>query len=946
MLFVDEGTKNDLHDEGEYPLAAADVKVTLVGPTLLMRNEAETDSTGAFAFGELRQGSYQLMLSSPDAAVMDDFGYGGEASYTIAVGVGADGGATRNLPFDITHQRVNFTVNLRSGEDMGDALPGAMVTVFSDAAGQTQLATKATDADGMASIRFARADRIANTVYAAIAAPAAGDYDADGGKQPVTWDSQHRMTDAANAGDIVNLKAEINFGAATVETDFGGGVALGGWAISVTKPDSAGDPAAVEDGPEALDAMGMASFSEVVDTADLPVTYTVKMAGNQTAKDAKGNELDGGEKYEADSLMHAHDGLSLPAAVEMGMMEVTYITQTLKVYVHHERDQVMGFTGNILGGDERASGRIDVEIRHLDANGRSRAFASSPASARVRKSESKGVVTFSNVPAAANVVVNADEVQDSTVTLLDPDELAAYEDVADNGITGGAFGANGGYHHTVELCPLQATDPSGQDHGECATFAYVNTYAVHGQVWKNAVYADPANDGFKTYSLLQVPGTSVAMEPVDGKNLAGDPESFTAAAKDSRQDRTIDDRKEFDWDRMAAGVYTVAVTPGWVAQRGGPGTATADLASHINPLAGDLRIDVTPATGFVYGRVTDGDGFAVADVTVAVNGRTATSDASGRYAVEGFLAQTRRIGTTTHRNKTFVQTNTAGHNPSTQVVDFAANTPRKHNITLVGATKTASVSGTVRSSGTGLPLKGVRIMVNGEDPVNAPNAIVGLKTDDNGLYTATVAAVGAGQTVTVTASMARMSFTPSSHEVSAVEGSAISGIDFTGFNHATVSGRVSTAGRPMDGVLVSATPAGGGAAADTATTGVTGTYSLSVAFGQYDVRATKAGFNFEPARRRVNVGPGEAKSVDDFAAVVVPSSVATLSDLMLSNDVSLNPTFMDTTTAYTASAPNAAAQITVTATPTDPGAKVEITPTDADLAAGGHGRLPSQRVTT
>ena len=183
--------------------------------------------------------------------------------------------------------------------------------------------------------------------------------------------------------------------------------------------------------------------------------------------------------------------------------------------------------------------------------------------------------------------------------------------------------------------------------------------------------------------------------------------------------------------------------------------------------------------------------------------------------------------------------------------------------------------------------------------------------------------------------MARMSFTPSSHAVSAVEGSAISGIDFTGFNHATVSGRVSTAGRPMDGVLVSATPAGGGAAADTATTGVTGTYSLSLAFGQYDVRATKAGFTFNPATQRVNVGPGESKSAEDFAAVVVPSSVATLSDLMLSNDVSLNPTFMDTTTAYTASAPNAAAQITVTATPTDPGATVLITPADANLAASG-----------
>ncbi len=130
MLFVDEGTKNDLHDEGEYPLAAEDVKVMLVGPTLLMRDSIETNADGMFTFGELRQGSYQLMLSLPDAAVMDDFGYGGEASYTIAVGVGADGGATQNLPFDITHQTVNFTVNLRSGEDMGDALPGAMITAL------------------------------------------------------------------------------------------------------------------------------------------------------------------------------------------------------------------------------------------------------------------------------------------------------------------------------------------------------------------------------------------------------------------------------------------------------------------------------------------------------------------------------------------------------------------------------------------------------------------------------------------------------------------------------------------------------------------------------------------------------------------------------------------------------------------------------------------------
>ena len=465
------------------------------------------------------------------------------------------------------------------------------------------------------------------------------------------------------------------------------------------------------------------------------------------------------------------------------------------------------------------------------------------------------------MPAAANVVVNADEVQDSTVTLLDPDELAAYEDVADNGITGGAFGTNGGYHHTVELCPLQATDPSGQDHGECATFAYVNTYAVHGQVWKNAAYPDPATDGFKIETLLGVGGTSVALDPVDGKNIAGDPESFTAAAKDNSR-TPLDETKQFSWGRMAAGVYKVTATSGWIAQRGAPDAATNDLAAHITPLAGDLQIDVTPTTGFVYGRVTDSDGFAVADVTVHVNGKTATSDSYGRYVVEFFSAQTRRIGRTTHRNKIFVETDVAGHNATRQIIDFAANTTMEHNFTVVGATKTASISGTVRSSGTGLPLKGVTIKVNGANPLGGA-----LKTGDEGEYTATVAAVPAGTTVKVTASMARMSFTPASHEVSAVEGSSISGIDFTGFNHATISGRVvADGGGPLGDVKVKATPAAGGAAVDSATTGVTGTYSLSVPFGSFDVEAAKTGYTFAPTGQRVNVGPGESKSIEDFQA--------------------------------------------------------------------------------
>ena len=859
------------------------------------------------------------MLSSPDAAVMDDFAYGGDASYAMEVGVGADGGGTQNLPFDITHQTVNFTVNLRSGEEMGDALPGAMVTLSSDAAGLTQIGTEMTDADGMASIRFARAGRTGNTVHAAIAAPE-GDYDADGDRQAVTWESQYRMTDAANDGDIVNLKAEINFGGATVaRPDWGengsGGKALGGWAVSVTKPDSAGDPAAVEDGPEALDAMGMASFSEVVDPADLPVTYTVAVAGNQA------NTLDGGESYEATELTHMHNGLSLPAAVDMGMMEVTYTTQTLKVYTYHERDQVHGYTGNVLGGDARASGMLDVNIRHLDANGRSRAF---PASARIGKSDANGVVTFTRVPAAANVIVNADENADAgNIMLLRPDELAAYEDRVENGIMVGAFGANGGYNHTVELCPLMRVDPTGQDHGECASFAFVSTYAVHGQAWKNAVYPARSGDGFTTYTLRAVPGTRVTMTPVDGKNIAGESESFTAAARDNTR-TAINETKQFNWGQKAAGAYTVGFPAGWVAQRGTPDAATDDLAGHINPLAGDLQIDVTPTTGFVYGRVTDENGFAVADVAVSVNGVSATSDAFGRYHAEGFPSETRRIGRTTHSNKTFVETSQAGHDDTREIVDFAANTPMEVNVTIEGEAATATVQGTVTSGGT--PVEGVAIHVNGVDRA-------AFTTDDDGEYSVAVP-VG---TITITARKAGMSFQPAMHEITVpTKDVVLSGWNFAGFEHGTISGRVSTAGGPMAGVKVTATPVDGGAAADSATTGVTGTYSLSVAFGPYDVAANMAGVDFEPATQRVNVGPGESKSIEDFAAVIPPSDDATLSALSLSDGVDLDPDFADSVTTYTANAVHAVEQVTVTATANDADAEVEITPADADDATAGH----------
>ncbi|MYD15327.1 MAG: hypothetical protein F4X00_17180, partial [Gemmatimonadetes bacterium] len=942
-LFVDEGTKNDMMDEGEMMFPTPQIlgmvaqlglplqlPITLAGPGVLDVQSGTPMADGSVVFANLRAGSYQVVVSdiSADvlallppalATVLQDYSYGGPATgYPLAIAVGQE--ATQYAPVDITHQTVNFSVNLKSGEMMGAALPGATVSFFSDMAGATKIGDAMTDTDGMASLRFSRSMATGNMVYASVAAPE-GDYHTSGMMQAAMWDAKYPMSMASNDEDILNLKADFSFSGATITTDFGGGEALGGWAISVTKPDSAGDPAVIDGAPEKLGTDGSAKYSEVVDAGDLPVTYTVKVAADQA------NSMDGGEKYSAgDGLMHTHNGLSLPATMDAGMLEVMYTTQTLKVYVHNERDQVMGFTGNVLGGDVRMSGVLDIGIRYIErSSGRSRAF---PATDKVKSSNKDGVYTFSNVPANAQVIVQADVITGNNVKLLGEDELDAYTDNADNGRMGGAFGDEGGYNHTVELCPLMSGDGQ-QRHGECGSFAFVNTYVVFGQVWEYTIATDGGAGGFKAQAKTNVPGVTVAMTPVDGENLAGKAESFTTATTDEKpKGGTDDERVHFNWGQKAAGEYKLSVPSGWKERVGAPGEAVA-FNGELSPLGADLQIDVSPTTGYVYGIVTDSDGFRVEGATVTANGASDTTDPFGRYRIRGFSGAT----VNKVKNQVAITVDKAGYEQGKATVAFAANAPHQEDIKLGGVAKTATIGGTVRSGGD--PVDGVTITAIVEDDTTTT------KTKDGGLYTATVP-VG---DVVITPSKAGMSFFPESHEITTTDGSAISGLDFTGYAHGTITGRVlTTSGGPMSGVKVTATPAGGGEVADSSRTDVRGVYSLSVPFGRYMVAAESDGthtFATEDgdASVTVNVASGATESVDDFEATVIPrtpSSDATLSDLSLSAGT-LDPAFADSTMMYTAMVTNDVAQVTVTAmAASDYAAGVDIMPMDADTVMAGH----------
>ncbi len=843
FAFLDESAKNDEFDEGEGVLAHAGIPVVLVGPTVANRELGMTDAEGRFSFEGLRAGRYELAVPVDAAVAADlaanDVAYGGGLSYPIELGV--DEEASVAIPFDITHTTVSFTVSLRHGDDVGEAVPGATVSLYADAAGESRIGSGDTGDDGSAaSIRVARAGVANHTVHAAVSADG---YHVAAGMTEVTWDAGAFAVAAGNDNDVVNLAVNVMVSGATVDRgEYGGGDALANWAIGVT---SGG--AAVAGAPTALDADGSAVFETTVAADDLPASFAFAVAADQD------DGLDGGESYEGTAVEHAHTGLALARRVDAGAMEVRYTTQKLMVYVHNELDQVHGYTGNLLGGDVRDDGKVTIGIRHIDGTGRSRPVEGA------KTSSADGVWTFSNLSADLNVIVQATVNADAGVRLLGVDELAAYTGREVNGIEGGAFGANGGSSHTVSLCPLRATAPAGQDHGECSTFAYVTTHTVSGLVWKRNVEKDPASDGFVMSDPAFVPGLTVSLSPVEGKNLADDGRSETTEEKDNAQTADIDETHEFSWSGVAAGAYTFHVPDGWRANKGGKNAGDADGAmspgGDLDPLKADLAIDVTPATGLVYGRVTDSDGFAAPNVTVEANGRSTTSDALGRYIIDGIGPESRKVGDDDLTNRIFVETNHSGNVRTLDHAAFKANTPMLVNVSLSGVGLTASVSGTVRASTTNAPVAGVEIRIDGGEPQGGK-----LLTGADGTYTAIFEAKDPGQSVSVSASKAGMSFVPGTVLAPAHPGSAATGFDFTGFPHATISGTVvAPAGGPMEDVVVTATSTTDGSMAYSDTTGVTGTYSISVPFGAYTMSAATAdpAISFDlPSRGTANVAPG------------------------------------------------------------------------------------------
>ena len=807
-LFVDEATKNDMMDEGEmaFPtphmlemVAAAGLPlalpISLEGPGVGEMNPGTPMPDGSVVFGNLRAGTYQVSISdisaetlaglaavAPElAAALADYAYGGPPVSSIDVGVGAQ--EMHYGPVDITHQTVNFSVWLKDGDETGDALPGATVSLYADMDGEMKLGSGMTDDMGVTAIRIERAPTTGNMAYAGIEAPE-GDYwvDPDADMQAVMWNPQYPMMPEVetNTADVVNLKAEVSFAGATVTTAMGGGDALAGWAIDVTMMDEDGEMVAVEGAPDMLDDDGMGMLMVMAESAaDLPMTYYVNFDEDQEGEDADGNELDGGESYETvDAAMYTHTGLSVDTEMDAGTVTARYTTQTLIVSVYREVDQVPGFTGNIGTGDVSATciaededdecvTGVELELRHETPTNRRDTFDPEVWKWEARNVSSrtvwidKGVYTFRGLPTDHNVFVLADEV--GYVEIVPTDNLAAYEDKDANGIEGSAFGSEGGFGHTVMLCPGRAVDPTDQDHGECGSFGFVPTHTVAAHVKKMIVETDN-DDGFRAERAINVTGVELGWTPVTGKNIAGEADAITTlkdpvrsageTSSSSTWDDQVDERQDLYFGRMAEGVYGFSLSDKWSAVANGVVIGKEfrldeDDVMDVTDLTGadgpfrpadeeGVYVEVRPTTGTLYGIVLDEADDPLEGVEVTVNGVTVETDIDGRYIVPDFSRGAssrgdRAVGAPAG-TKLYVSFSLDGYDTqrddpnnsrssrryqiadadgAKDGIDFEANDPQRLDIVLAESQMLATITGTVTDKD-GDPVSGVDLTVVNE----------------------------------------------------------------------------------------------------------------------------------------------------------------------------------------------------------------------------------------
>lgn len=267
---------------------------------------------------------------------------------------------------------------------------------------------------------------------------------------------------------------------------------------------------------------------------------------------------------------------------------------------------------------------------------------------------------------------------------------------------------------------------------------------------------------------------------------------------------------------LTAGVYTV--TPVRTGYTFSPVTRTVTVNANVT----GTNFTATKTSFSITGTVRTGTGLGLSGATLQCGAVTATSDASGNYAIDNLAA-----GTYT------VAVSRVGYlfSPASQSVTVGPDKAAVDFIGRVDQTPTYSVSGTVSVAGVGL--SGVLVSAGSVTAV----------TTSNGTYT--LSGLTAGN-YTVTASRGGYTLTPGFRSV--VVSANVSGVDFSAaLITYSLSGTVRQSGVGLAGITVTA-------GVKSAVTNGLGQYTISgLQSGSYTVQPLGSTYLFSPSSATISV---------------------------------------------------------------------------------------------
>ena len=350
-MFIDENVKNDVFDSTEDALMVAGVSIELEispGNTMVV----ETDANGAFEFADLTPGTFKVTIDGGDADIPATVQFGGSSSVLVTVTVGATG--VVNFPFDILQQTIDVYAFLGVDEDAPGVAPieGWDIKMYdtdqhANAGGTTGLiGTETTDAGGLAQFVFLRADDVGpgggvdNIVYAKYTATRPANHTPNGEQIiEIKYDPTQMTGMAPDTFDALHTEVVVGISGQEIDGD-----ALEDWGALFRQNDTT----AAVIGTGTFDADGMMYMTISGFVASGPDSIYARLQSAQAEANGHGFDV----TPMADMGMVSGRYISymwngtVPASdtLMMGSFEVKYTDADINIRMHHEADDVLGWS--------------------------------------------------------------------------------------------------------------------------------------------------------------------------------------------------------------------------------------------------------------------------------------------------------------------------------------------------------------------------------------------------------------------------------------------------------------------------------------------------------------------------------------------------------------------------------------------------------------------------